>query len=65
MLYPIASYVFDVGGALVWWEALEEFSNASPRILNGTFLSFAQEGLQLGEDLLDRVILLISYQSAV
>jgi len=39
----------------VWCEALEELSDASPRILDGAFLSFAQESLQLGEDLLDRI----------
>jgi len=36
-------------------EALEELADASPCMLDGAFLGFAQEPLQLGEDLLDRV----------
>ena len=39
----------------MWCEGLKELPDASPGILNGAFLSFAQAGLQLGEDLLDRV----------
>lgn len=39
----------------MWCEALGELSDASPRILNGMFLGITQEGLELGEALIDRI----------
>ena len=39
----------------MWCEALEKLSDALPCVLDGTFFGFAQEPLQLGEDLFDRI----------
>ena len=45
----------EVVGAFLWRELLEDLSDAIPQGAYGSFSGFSQEGLELGEDQLDRV----------
>jgi hypothetical protein len=45
----------NVVGALCWGEAVKECANAFPCLLNRSFAGFAQQCLQFGEDLFDRI----------
>src|SRR6516162_6227802 len=47
--------VDEVVGAFLGFEAVEECADAAPGGLGGARIGFAQQGLELGEDLLDRV----------
>ena len=51
----VISCVSDVSGAFGLGEVLEEISDAMPDVCDGPFAGFAQQGLELGEDHLDRV----------
>jgi hypothetical protein len=46
---------FQVVGALSWCEAVEEGSDASPGGFAASLVDFARQGLEFGEDLLDRI----------
>jgi hypothetical protein len=46
---------FEICGAFVVSEALEDRPNAPPSGVDGSFLGLAQEGLELGKDLLDGI----------
>jgi len=45
----------NVVGALCWGEAVKECANAFPFLLNRSFAGFAQQCLQFGEGLFDRI----------
>jgi hypothetical protein len=49
------SGVSEVFGALCWGEAIEELSDLPPGGFDGSSGGLAEQGLELGEDLLDRV----------
>ena len=41
---------------LVWFEAVEQFADAFPCCLDGSFRGFAHQVLELGKDLFDRLL---------
>ena len=47
--------VVQVVGAFGWFEVIEELADAAPDGGDGPFVGLAQQGLELGEDHLDRV----------
>src|SRR6185312_6895111 len=49
------SRVFEVVGTFVWHKGCERLPDCGPDGLDGSCGGFAQEVLELGEDLLDRV----------
>ena len=54
-LYGTISRVFEVVGALLLGEEIEEFANLLPGCLDVARLGSWDEVFQLGEDLLDRI----------
>jgi hypothetical protein len=42
-------------GAILGFEAIEKCADAVPGCLGGSRIGFAQQGLKLGKDLLDRL----------
>ena len=45
----------EVVCAFLWSEGVEDFSNAVPEVVPGSFCGFAQQGLEFGEGHLDGV----------